>query len=152
MPSAPATAAVDTPAVAGDRAPAALTEDEIFNRKSLAELNAESPLGDVFFPVDESIIPEEGREVLAVNAQWLRRWGATRVTVEGHGDSRGTSEYNLALGERRARAVVDYLTTLGIEPARLLPSSKGEEAPFCVDEAESCWRLNRRGHFVITAK
>ena len=79
--------------------------------------------------------------------------GARRkITLEGHCDSRGTTEYNLALGERRAQAAKAYLVSLGISADRILTISKGKESPFCTEEAESCWSQNRRGHFVITAK
>ena len=132
--------------------PRALTEDEIFQRKTLAELNAEMPLGDVFFDYDMSTIREDGRPVLQRNADYLRRWTSTRVSIEGHADSRGTSEYNLALGARRAGAVRDYLVSLGIAADRLLAVSRGEETPQCTEENEACWQRNRRGHFVFTAK
>ena len=72
--------------------------------------------------------------------------------VEGHADSRGTAEYNLALGERRDTAVRDYLVSLGVTADRITVVSKGKESPFCTEENESCWQENRRGHFVITAK
>jgi peptidoglycan-associated lipoprotein len=75
-----------------------------------------------------------------------------RTSVEGHADSRGTNQYNLALGERRANAVKDYLVGLGIAADRLVVVSKGEETPLCTEETESCWQRNRRGHFVATAK
>jgi len=132
--------------------PRALTEDEIFQRKTLAELNAEMPLGDVFFDYDMSTIREDARPVLQRNADYLRRWTSTRVSIEGHADSRGTSEYNLALGARRAGAVRDYLVSLGIAADRLLAVSRGEETPQCTEENEACWQRNRRGHFVFTAK
>ena len=80
------------------------------------------------------------------------RWAATRVTVEGHADSRGTNEYNFALSERRAASVRDYLVSLGLSASRITIVSKGEEQPMCTDETEDCWAKNRRGHFVITAK
>src|SRR5688572_28039015 len=101
-------------------APKPLTEDEIFQRKTLAELNAEMPLGDVFFDYDMSTIRDDARPILQKNADYLRRWASTRVSLEGHTDSRGTTEYNLALGARRAGAVRDYLVSLGIAPDRLL--------------------------------
>ena len=82
----------------------------------------------------------------------MKRWSSTKVMVEGHADSRGTAEYNLALGERRASAVRDYLVNLGVAADRITVVSKGKEAPVCSEEAESCWAQNRRGHFVITAK
>lgn len=131
---------------------AALTEEEIFARKTLDELNAERPLGDVFFDLDESTIRADARDTLQRNSAWLQRWTTTRITVEGHGDSRGTTEYNLALGARRSQAVKDYLVGLGVDGARILAISKGEESPVCLDEHEGCWQQNRRGHFVITAK
>ena len=132
--------------------PQPLTEDEIFQRKTLAELNAEMPLGDVFFDYDMSTIREDARPILQKNADYLRRWATTRVTLEGHTDSRGTTEYNLALGARRAGALRDYLVSLGIAPDRLLAVSRGEETPQCSEENDACWQRNRRGHFVITAK
>ena len=74
------------------------------------------------------------------------------VMVEGHADSRGTNEYNLALGERRADAVRDYLVSLGVAADRVTIVSKGEEQPFCTEETEACWQQNRGGHFIVTAK
>jgi peptidoglycan-associated lipoprotein len=124
----------------------------VFSRKSVEELNAEMPLADVSFDYDQSQIREDQRAVLQKNADYLRRWTSVRVTVEGHADSRGTNEYNLALGERRGNAVKDYMTGLGIAADRLVVISKGEEGPLCKEEVESCWSQNRRGHFIITAK
>jgi len=129
-----------------------LSDEEIFAKKSVDELNAEKPLTDVFFDLDRSDIKDEGRSALQKDAEWMRKWSSTKVTVEGHCDSRGTTEYNLALGERRAQAVKDYLVSLGIGGDRVQTVSKGEEAPFCTEENEACWSQNRRGHFVITAK
>jgi peptidoglycan-associated lipoprotein len=133
-------------------APAPLTEEQIFAQKSLDQLNAEKPLDDVFFELDQSTIRDEGRNSLQKDADWMKKWTSTQVTVEGHCDSRGSSEYNLALGSRRAEAVKDYLVSLGVATNRLSVVSKGKEAPFCTDENESCWQQNRRGHFIITAK
>ena len=82
--------------------PRALTEDEIFAQMSLAELNAKRPLADVYFDLDESTIKDDAKASLSTNATWLKRWTATRINVEGHCDERGTAEYNLGLGERRA--------------------------------------------------
>ena len=132
--------------------PAPLTEEEIFNRKQLDQLNAEKPLGDVFFELDKSDLSAEGRSALQKDADWMKKWTRTAVTVEGHCDSRGSSEYNLALGDRRANAVKEYLVSLGVQTGRLTIVSKGKEQPFCSEENESCWQQNRRGHFVITAK
>jgi peptidoglycan-associated lipoprotein len=138
-----------TPAPAPPPAP---SEQDLFNQKSLEQLNAEKPLGDVFFALDSSDLNDEARAALQKDSEWMRKWTTTKVTVEGHCDSRGTSEYNLALGDRRASAVKAYLVGLGVGSERLQTISKGKEAPFCTEENESCWSQNRRGHFVITAK
>lgn len=135
-----------------EAATAPLSEDEVFRNKSLEQLNAEKLLGDAFFGYDSVELTEEGRAVLQKNADWMKRWATTKVMVEGHGDSRGTNEYNLALAERRADAVRDYMVSLGVPTDRLTIVSKGEEQPFCSEETESCWQQNRRGHFIITAK
>ena len=132
--------------------PRPLTEEEIFARKSLEQLNAEKPLDDVFFDLDKSDIREDGKSALQKDADWMKKWTSTQTTVEGHCDSRGSSEYNLSLGSRRANAVKDYLVSLGIAANRVTIVSKGKEQPFCSEENESCWQQNRRGHFVITAK
>ena len=140
------------PPAAAPPAPAALTEDQIFAQKSLEQLNSERPLADVFFALDEATIRNEARGPLQKNAEWLKRWSNTRIQVEGHCDARGTAEYNLALGERRANAVKEYLVSLGITGDRIAVVSKGKESPFCSESNEGCWQQNRRGHFVITAK
>jgi peptidoglycan-associated lipoprotein len=132
--------------------PPPLTEEEIFARKSLEQLNAERPLDDVYFDLDQSSIRDDARPRLQKDADWMKRWTSTQVTVEGHCDSRGSSEYNLGLRSRRATAVKDYLVSLGVPAGRITVVSKGKESPACAEEAESCWSQNRRGHFVITAK
>ena len=132
--------------------PRALTEDEIFAQKSLAQLNSERPLGDVFFDLDASTIKDDAKAALSTDATWLKRWTGTRINIEGHCDERGTAEYNLGLGERRANAVKAYLVELGVPGDRVVIVSKGKESPFCTESNDSCWQQNRRGHFVITAK
>ena len=119
---------------------------------SLAELIAQNPLADVFFDYDKAELSAETRASLEKNAAYLKKWTTVRITIEGHADSRGTNEYNLALGERRANATRDYLGSLGVDMARIAMVSKGEEQPFCREEVESCFHLNRRAHVVITAK
>ena len=119
---------------------------------TLDELNKQMPLADVFFDYDMFVIRPDAQATLQKNAAYLRRWPSTRVTVEGHADSRGTNEYNLGLGDRRANAVRDYLAGLGIAGDRMLPVTRGEESPQCTDETEACWQRNRRGRFVFTAK
>ena len=127
-------------------------DDDVFASKTLEQLNREQPLADVLFAYDKADLTEAARAILQKNADWLRRWSTTRITIEGHADSRGTNEYNLALGERRASTTRDYLIGLGIATARISIVSKGEEDPICKEETESCFALNRRGKFVITAK
>jgi peptidoglycan-associated lipoprotein len=131
---------------------AAPTETELFQRKSLAELNAERPLGDVFFDYDQNRLRDQDRQALQRDAQWLAKWPQTRIRVDGHCDERGTAEYNLALGEQRADVVKEYLTSLGVRPDRIEVRSLGKEAPFCTGSGEACWSQNRRGHFEITLK
>ena len=97
-------------------------------------------------------IRSDARAPLQANATWLKRWSATTITVEGHCDARGSSEYNLALGTRRGEAVKQYLVELGIPGNRINVITKGKEQPFCTEESESCWQQNRRGHFLVTAK
>ena len=128
------------------------TEEEIFASKTLEQLNAEKPLGDAYFDLDSQTIRDDAKPVLQTDADWLKKWGSTKVMIEGHADERGSAEYNLALGERRATAVRDYLVNLGVPTDRIQIVSKGKEAPVCTEHAESCWQQNRRGHFVITAK
>jgi peptidoglycan-associated lipoprotein len=157
---APAPAAAPAPpapapprrAAAPPAAPRALSDDEIFSRESLDALNAAHPLADAFFDYDQTELREDARASLQRNAQWLNRWKSTKVTVQGQCDERGTAEYNLALGNLRARTVRDYLASLGVPDARITVVSLGKESPVCQDESEACWSQNRRGHFVITAK
>jgi peptidoglycan-associated lipoprotein len=140
------------PAPAPAPAPRSVNDEDVFAAKSLDELNAEHPLADVFFDLDKAEIREDGKPPLQRDAEWLKRFAMTQVTVEGHCDSRGSSEYNLALGSRRAEAIKSYLVSLGVPDARITVVSKGKEQPFCEEENESCWQQNRRGHFLITAK
>jgi peptidoglycan-associated lipoprotein len=164
----PATAAAEPPPVVATAPPpppavpeastpspapaAALSEDELFARKSLADLNGEHPLGTVYFDYDRADLRDDARETISRNAAWLRRWPSTRIVVEGHSDERGTAEYNLSLGERRAAAVRSYLVSLGIADERVMAISKGKEAPLCTEPTEACWQQNRRGTPTLTAK
>jgi peptidoglycan-associated lipoprotein len=107
------------------------------------------PLQDVHFDYDRYDLSEEARSTLQSNAEWLKANAAAKVEVEGHCDDRGTVEYNLALGAKRAKAVKDYLATLGISSDRLSTISYGEELPLCREENESCWARNRRAHSVV---
>jgi peptidoglycan-associated lipoprotein len=128
------------------------TEDEIFAKMTLEQLNAKGVLADVLFGLDSTELTPEARGTIQKNADYLKRWTSTKVMVEGHADSRGTNEYNLALGERRADVTRDYLVSLGVPVDRVTIVSKGEEEPACTEENESCWQRNRRGKFLFTAK
>jgi peptidoglycan-associated lipoprotein len=154
-PAAPARPPAPAPpprAAAAPAAPRALTEDEIFSRESLDALNAAHPLSDAYFDYDQKVLRDDARAALSRDAQWLNRWTSTKITVQGQCDERGSAEYNLALGDERAKAVKDYLTSLGVPETRIAVISLGKESPVCTGDSESCWSQNRRGHFVITAK
>jgi peptidoglycan-associated lipoprotein len=152
VPARPPAPSPPPPAAAASPAPARLTEAELFQRKSLDELNAEHPLGDVFFDYEQNTLRDDATRILQKDAQWLSKWPQTIIRVDGHCDERGTAEYNLALGDRRAVTVREYLSSLGIRPERIQTRSLGKEAPFCERSGEACWSQNRRGHFVITGK
>jgi peptidoglycan-associated lipoprotein len=148
------TAATTTPQRVDDPLPVPpqpLGEDSIAS-KPIDDLNRESPLKPVFFGLDSADLDAAGRAVTTANADILKRFSTWVVTVEGHCDERGTPEYNLALGERRAAAVKAYLTSLGIPAARIRTVSYGKEFPFNPGHTEEAWALNRRGHFVITSQ
>ena len=110
---------------------------------------ASSPLKDVFFEFDRYDLTSDARATLRANADWLKSNSSTRVEIEGHCDERGTNEYNLALGAKRAQAAREFLSSLGIQGDRLSTISYGEEIPVCKETSESCWRQNRRARFVI---
>jgi peptidoglycan-associated lipoprotein len=137
----------DTTPVAQPR----LADDSIAN-KSLDDLNRDSPLKPVFFSLDSAELDDAGRAVATANAAVLKKYTTWGITVEGHCDERGTAEYNLALGERRAVAVKTYLSSLGVSPDRIRVVSYGKEFPFDMGHTEEAWAKNRRGHFVITSK
>ena len=107
------------------------------------------PLGDVFFPFDSTVLGAEAQQQLNKDAEWLQSNSANNVRIEGHCDNRGTSEYNLALGERRAKTSREYLIRMGVASSRLEAVSFGEERPFETGNSEEAWSKNRRAHFVI---
>ncbi len=124
--------------------------DEIRAEQSAS---AAAGLRDVFFAYDSFLISEDGRQALSRNAAWLKANPSAQLKVEGHCDDRGTSAYNLVLGEKRAKAVRNYLVELGVTANRLAIVSYGKERPFCKEHTEACYAQNRRGHVVIrTAK
>jgi peptidoglycan-associated lipoprotein len=110
---------------------------------------ASSPLKDVYFDFDRYDLSADARTVLRANADWFKNNPGMRVEIEGHCDDRGTNEYNLALGAKRAQSAREYLTTLGVAANRLSTISYGEEIPVCKEQTESCWKQNRRARFVI---
>ncbi|HQR47258.1 MAG TPA: peptidoglycan-associated lipoprotein Pal [Thermoanaerobaculia bacterium] len=109
-------------------------------------------LKPAFFDYDKADIRPDAREALGADAEFLRKWPTLKVTIEGHCDERGTREYNMALGQRRAGSARDFLVSLGVDASRLQIISYGKERPFCTDRTEDCWQKNRRAHFVVTAK
>jgi len=126
--------------------------DDAISSASLDDLNKNSPLKPVFYELDSSELGPESLKTLDENAALLKRYSTWAVTVEGHCDERGTAEYNLALGERRALAARAYLVSLGIAADRMRTVSYGKEFPFEPGNSEAAFSKNRRAHFVITAK
>ena len=114
--------------------------------------SAEAGLRDVFFGYDSWTITEDGRQSLTQDAQWIKANAGALVKIEGHCDERGTLAYNLVLGEKRAKAVRNYLVELGVGANRLSVVSYGKERPFCNERSESCYQQNRRGHVVVRSK
>ena len=155
-PPAPTPAPVSTPTVVTVEPPAPTPQptprmdaDDI-TRKSLSEIS--SYLKPAFFDYDKADIRADARDVLAANATWLKKYPSVQFTIEGHCDERGTAQYNLALGDRRANAAKDYLASLGVDASRIKTVSYGKERPFATGHDEDSWQKNRRAHFVVTAK
>ena len=126
--------------------------DDAISSASLDDLNKNSPLKPVFFELDSDELSPVAQKTLDENASVLKRYSTWAVTIEGHCDERGTPEYNLALGERRAVNARAYLVSLGVAAERLRTVSYGREFPFDPGHTEAAFSLNRRAHFVITAK
>jgi peptidoglycan-associated lipoprotein len=134
------------------RVPAEPVRDDAISSASLDDLNKNSPLKPVYFELDSSELSAANQKALDDNAALLKRYSSWAVTVEGHCDERGTAEYNLALGERRAITARAYLVSLGIAADRLRTVSYGKEFPFDPGHEETAFAKNRRAHFVITSK
>ena len=115
------------------------------------EAAGSGPLKDIGFNFDSANLSETARATLKANADWLKANPSARVQIEGHCDERGTAEYNMALGAKRAQAAMDYLSTLGVAANRLSTISYGEEIPVCKEHNEECWAKNRRARFVTSA-
>ena len=133
-------------------APPPIVLEDPITSASLDELNRNSPLKPAFFDYNSSELNGEGQKALDEDASVLKRFPAWAITIEGHCDERGTPEYNLALGERRAVAARTYLVSLGVATDRLRIVSYGKEFPFDPGHTEAAFAKNRRAHFVITAK
>jgi len=143
VPPAPPTVPMDPPVSAmSDPLAAAAIED----------INKSSPLQAVFFAYDSDALDDAARSAMTANAQVMKKYPSWIVTIEGHCDERGTAEYNLALGDRRALAVKNYMVSMGIGADRLKTVSYGSEFPFAPGHDEQAWGQNRRAHFMLTAK
>ena len=129
-----------------------LDEYDKIRQMSSDQIERMGLLADIHFAYNSAEIREADRAALTQNADVLKRFDFLRISIQGHADERGSVEYNLALGERRARAAYDYLTSLGIAPDRLKTVSYGKEIPLCTESNESCWARNRRDHFEVTGK
>jgi peptidoglycan-associated lipoprotein len=131
--------------------PEPAAEDALASR-DIGDINKNSPFQPVFFAYDSSDIDGEGQQALNKNADLLKKYATWVITIEGHADERGTAEYNLALGERRAVAARTYLVSLGVSSDRLRTVSYGKEFPFDPAHTEGAWAKNRRAQFVVTSK
>ena len=142
----------DATRVAPPPAPRATGETPDVLSEDLRELNQKGYLKDAYFDYDRAELRDDARAALAADAEWLKKYRSIQFLIEGHCDERGTEEYNLALGDRRANAAREYLASLGIDGSRIRVVSYGKDRPFCSQDAENCWQENRRDHFLITAK
>ncbi len=120
--------------------------------EDISVINTRGYLKDAFFDFDKSELRDDARTSLAADADWLKKYPPVQVLIEGHCDERGTSAYNLVLGDKRANASKEYLASLGVDGSRIRTVSYGKERPFCTASSEECWQQNRRAHFLITAK
>jgi peptidoglycan-associated lipoprotein len=126
--------------------------DDPLSSGDLDAINKNSPFQPVFYPLDSFEVDSAGQQALNTNAGILKKYPAWIITIEGHCDERGTAEYNLALGEKRALAAKTYLVSLGVPADRLRTVSYGKEFPFDPGHDEGAWKNNRRAHFVVTSK
>jgi peptidoglycan-associated lipoprotein len=133
-----------SPAAAGSRHRAELSREE--------QAAVEAGLKDVFFGYDQWTLSEEGRKALDHNAGWLKDHPGAVLKVEGHCDERGTTDYNMVLGDKRSKSARTYLTELGINAKQIGIVSYGKERPFCTEHDEACYQLNRRGHVLLKKK
>ena len=161
-PTPPPPAAADDPSKRPPSPPTPVSEprpvppepvppDDISGR-DIESINKNSPFQPVFFALDSSDIDSAGQQTLNANAEILKKYATWVITIEGHADERGTAEYNLALGERRAMSARTYLVSLGISGDRLRTVSYGKEFPFDPGHSEAAWEKNRRAQFVLTSR
>lgn len=129
-----------------------LTEEELFMSKSLEQINKELPLAMITFDYDKYFVREDAKPVLDRNAAWLNKFRTVKILVEGHCDERGTEDYNLALGEKRAKSAFDYLVSLGISADRMKILSYGKSQALASGHDEASWQKNRRAQFTIIEK
>jgi len=134
-------------AVASSAAPVATIA-----RPAPQEFVAVPELQDIHFDFDRYDIRRDDAKTLDVNAAWLKSNATHLVLIEGHCDERGTNEYNVALGERRAKSAMDYLVSQGVRANRITIVSYGEERPLCTEHSEACWSKNRRAHFLVKSQ
>ncbi|HVB38482.1 MAG TPA: peptidoglycan-associated lipoprotein Pal [Vicinamibacterales bacterium] len=147
-PPAPPEPVVEQPPVV----PPEPIQEDTLSSSSLDTLNRNSPFKDVFYEFDSAELSADGRAALQADVELLKKYPTWKITIEGHCDERGTAEYNLALGERRAGTVEAYLVSLGIAADRMRTVSYGKEFPFDPGHDEAAWAKNRRAHFVLTSK
>jgi len=152
VPSRPTTVAETDPMGSEDDSLSSVSDPDNIYGRTLDEINADSPLRDVPFDFDSAVLLESARPILDRTAEWLQSYSTVTLLVEGHCDERGTVEYNLALGERRATAAYNYLVSLGIPASRLKTISYGKEFPRDPGHTEGAWARNRRAHFEVTSK
>jgi peptidoglycan-associated lipoprotein len=129
--------------------PDSLSSLEAVRRGQVPSTSPSSPLGEIYFDFDRYDLRADARKTLGTHADWLKANPSAQVEIEGHCDERGSNEYNMALGSKRAQTTKEYLVSLGIAATRLLTISYGEELPVCREHAEECWQRNRRARFVI---
>jgi peptidoglycan-associated lipoprotein len=123
--------------------------EEIQEARPIIDFKDEQQLQDIHFEYDRDKLDSQTKSILRANAEWLKKNPNARVEIQGHADERGTNNYNLGLGERRALQTKKYMVSLGIDESRLYTISYGEEKPFCFDSNENCWWENRRAHFTV---
>jgi peptidoglycan-associated lipoprotein len=150
-PTPSAAAPSTTPSPSMTPSPAAPSTASPTTPPSPSEFRATDNLKDVFFDFDKYDIRPTDAKMLDTNAAWLKS-NDNLVLIEGHCDERGTNEYNLALGERRAKAAMNYLVGQGVQASRITIISYGKERPTCTEHSESCWAQNRRAHFLVKAR